>query len=59
VNVLENDFIPIIQSAPDFDKMQDGAQPHRSRKVFDVQEEKFGNRILALEYPEANGMGLD
>ena len=62
VKILENDFIPIIQSAPDFDKMwfmQDGARPHRTRRVFDVLEEHFGDRILALGYRDITGMGLD
>ncbi|GFQ79492.1 uncharacterized protein TNCT_148501 [Trichonephila clavata] len=51
VKVLENDFIPIIQNGPDFEKMwfmQDGTRPHQSRRVFDVLEKHFGDRILAL-----------
>ncbi|GFU92084.1 hypothetical protein TNCV_1659161 [Trichonephila clavipes] len=32
--------------------IQDRARPHRSRKVLDVMEEHFANRILALGYPE-------
>lgn len=61
VKILENDLIPIIQSDPDFEKMwfmQDGARPHRTNRVFEVLEEHFGERILALGYPEATGMGI-
>ena len=60
--VLENDFIPIIQSAPDFNKMwfiQSGVRPHRSRRVFDVLEQYFGDRIVVLRYPEVTDMGPD
>ncbi|GFW73855.1 uncharacterized protein TNCV_48441 [Trichonephila clavipes] len=56
---LENDFVPIIQIATDFDKMQDGARPHRSRRVFDALGVHFGARILALGYLEATGMDLN
>ena len=55
--VLENDFILIIQSAPDFGWilmwfMEDRAQPrHQSKRVFDVLEEHFGGHILVLGYP--------
>ncbi|GFU94921.1 uncharacterized protein TNCV_462341 [Trichonephila clavipes] len=62
VKVLEKDSIPIIQSAPDFNKMwfmQDGAQSHRSRRVFDVLKEPFEERILALGFPEAIDTGLN
>ncbi|GFV98015.1 uncharacterized protein TNCV_4447761 [Trichonephila clavipes] len=41
------------------DWLLDGAQPYRSRREFDVLEENFGNRILALGYLEASGIRLD
>lgn len=61
LKVLENNFILMIKSDPDFDKiwlMQDGVRLHRTKKVFEVLEEYFGDCILALRYREANGMGL-
>lgn len=51
--ILENDFIPIIQSEPYFEKMwfmKDGAWCNRTKKLFDVLKEHFGNRNLALKY---------
>lgn len=51
---LNFDFIPIIESDSDFDKMwfiQDGSLSHWTNKVFDVVEEHFVDRILALGYP--------
>ena len=61
VKILKNDFIPIIQSDPDFEKMwfmQEGTRPHRTDGVFEVLEEHFGERILAMGYPECTGIGI-
>ena len=32
--------------------MQDGARPHRTVKDFRFLHEKFGNTIIALDYPK-------
>ena len=38
--------------------MQDGARPHRTGDVFQL-EEHFGSGIIALDYPEYRGEGID
>lgn len=61
VKILENSFIPINQSVPDFDKMrfmQNGVRISRTKKVFNVLEEHYGDRILALGHPQATGKEL-
>ena len=32
--------------------LQDGARPHRTGKVFSFLHEYFGNRVIALDYPQ-------
>lgn len=44
VKVLENGFFSIIM--------------HRKKKLFQILEDYFENRILSLEFPEATGMVL-
>ncbi|GBL72753.1 hypothetical protein AVEN_127978-1 [Araneus ventricosus] len=39
--------------------MQDGAQPHRTEKVFHFLDEYFGNRVIVLDYPKLTGTGMD
>ncbi|GBM80288.1 hypothetical protein AVEN_70362-1 [Araneus ventricosus] len=39
--------------------MQDGATPHRTNEVFDLLEEHFNERIVALGYPKSKNMGND
>lgn len=39
--------------------MQDGARLHRTRAVFDYPEETFDDRLIALDYPEARGKGIE
>lgn len=51
LNVLQNGFIPIIQSDPNFNRilfMQFGTCRNWSKKVFNVLEERFKDHILAL-----------
>ncbi|GBN95858.1 hypothetical protein AVEN_204265-1 [Araneus ventricosus] len=62
VEALRNQFIPAIQSEPDFESMwfmQDGATPHHTNEVFDLLEEHFDERIVALGYPKLKNMGID
>ncbi|GBN82707.1 hypothetical protein AVEN_156381-1 [Araneus ventricosus] len=62
VEALRNQFIPAIQSKPDFESlwfMQDGATPHRTNEVFDLFEEHFNERIVALGYPKSKNVGID
>ena len=39
--------------------MQDGAPPHRVLKVFDLINEYYDERVIALYYPHNKGMGID
>ncbi|GBO12250.1 hypothetical protein AVEN_243118-1 [Araneus ventricosus] len=39
--------------------MQDGATPHCTNEVFDLLEEHFNERIVALGYPKSKNMGID
>ena len=39
--------------------MQDGARPHRTGDVFQLLEEYFGSRIIALDYPDYSGEGIE
>ncbi|GBM69071.1 hypothetical protein AVEN_275702-1 [Araneus ventricosus] len=60
VETLRNQFIPAIQSEPDFESMwfmQDGATPQRTNEVFDLLEEHFKERIVALGYPKSKKYG--
>lgn len=57
LKILENAFIPIQQNYSDFDKMwfiQNNARIHRTKIVFTILQDQFGNRILVLGYLEAN-----
>lgn len=38
--------------------MQDGARPHRTDKVFRFLHEYFGNRVIALDYPQFTDTGI-
>lgn len=61
-DVLANSFIPAIQGDPEFELMwfmQDGARPHRTSNVFDLLDEHFQNRVIALGYPDHTGMGIN
>ncbi|GBO19104.1 hypothetical protein AVEN_120695-1 [Araneus ventricosus] len=39
--------------------MQDGATPHRTNEVFDLLDEHFNERIVALGHPKSKYMGID
>ncbi|KZC11328.1 hypothetical protein WN55_02563 [Dufourea novaeangliae] len=39
--------------------MQDGARPHRTNDTFDLLSEHFGNNVIALDYPNRTGQGID
>ncbi|GBM20403.1 hypothetical protein AVEN_222107-1 [Araneus ventricosus] len=60
VEALRNQFIPAIQSEPDFKSMwfmQGGTTPHRTNEVFDLLEDHFNERIVALGYPKIEKYG--
>lgn len=60
--MLETDFIPTAQgmnAVEGFWFMQDGAMPHRTREVFEVLDEHFHGRVLALDYEARYGSGMD
>lgn len=49
VQILENAFIPIDQSDPNFDEtwfMQNGTRIHRTKKMFNILEDHFGVILL-------------
>lgn len=61
-DVLANNFIPIIQSAPGFYWMwfiQDGARPHRTSDIFALLAENFQHRVIGLVYLDPTGMGIN
>ena len=60
-DVLANNFIPTIQSDPEFNLMwfmQDCARPHRTSNVFALLEERFHDRVIVLGYLDHTGMGI-
>jgi transposase len=62
VNMLKEEFIPLAQVLVDISKswfMQDGARPHRTRDVFECLNEHFNGRVIALDFKEATGTGID
>lgn len=47
LNMLRNEFLPIIREYPNFDILvfqQDGGPPHKARDVRDFLEQNFNNR---------------
>ena len=62
VGMLRNQFIPVIQSEPDFESMwfmQDDAPHYRTNEIFHLLEEHFNERIVALGCPKSKNMGID
>ncbi|GBL80237.1 hypothetical protein AVEN_29206-1 [Araneus ventricosus] len=60
VEALRNQFIPAIQSEPDFESMwfmQDGAAPHCTNEVFDLLEEHFNERDCGFRVPKIEKYG--
>lgn len=60
---LLNQFVDYQQALDDHPDtawfMQDGARPHRTQDVFDVLEEYFDDRVIALDYLKFKGKGFD
>lgn len=62
VETLKQYWQDAVQTLPTPEEiwfMQDGARPHRTRAVFDYLEETFDDRVIALDYPEAKGKGIE
>ncbi|GFT66313.1 uncharacterized protein NPIL_670331 [Nephila pilipes] len=62
-DVLTNNFIPVIQSDPEFDLIwfiQDGTgSSHRTSNESALLEEHFQNPVIALGDPYHSGMGIN
>ena len=59
---LSNKFLPAAKKhkkIKNYYFMQDGARPHRTRKVFNFLHRHFHDRVIALNFPKEKHCGMD
>lgn len=60
--LLLEEWLPFAnnhQVVTDWYFMQDGAPPHGTNAVFDVLNSAYENRVIAYQYPDRMGSGMD
>jgi len=61
LELLRDTFIPTacgLNKTASFWFQQDGASPHRSRDIFSLLYEQFGNQIIALDFTKYFEMSM-